>query len=792
MAGFAWRNSVRSQAHGALCSVVSVLSLGILPFAVAVTPALLAQAALPGGCLDIGMEFQGNLPQGFLLDQCVQAQGPVPPDEALLLEVTPLAPEDAGDGNILYAKWTPGPISALDFDAISARPFDPVQRLVLPSGLAQGQVQILLQGAVSNDGQNSVSFRADILPVAVRDAAMTPHFAAHRGVVTTTVHGAGFTPETAFALEHETGALTIAGEPPIILRSERAEVAFDLDGRPPGMYHLVVEKDAAPPFLAPEAFELVDTTLGPRLEVEIEGRETFRRHRIRQVYLLFRNAGDEQMPAVPLRVSVTGPTETRLRGEGGGDFSLEALDFMTESPDGPRGVLSPGEEWIRIPLVFRAEGTGTLALDAIRTDTGEPVAALEVRIVAALDPNEKEGPAGTGDGGDLMPVGAQFRYAIRFENIPRDGDLDQSAPVQQASVVDALDGFLDFRTLQFVDITLGTSPPVNLHGDLLWFATPEITRGEISRRVEVLNDVGAFPVRITAAVVIDELADPPSAEVAWEFETLGDVDDIEGFLPPTRSSDTGTPLEGQGEGSVAFTVHSLKPVARETIIDNEALIFFDEEVGISTSLVRRRILLGPDEPTNPMPPDRVDPGVDLGGDGDPFTLEWSPTGGADRYAVSVWDAVDQTLVAAGESVEPSYEPTGLATDRTYLWQVTARNALYETAGPIWTFRLESSSRRFVRGDADADGIITLTDAVVILDFLFVGRGTPSCLDAADVNDAGRDALTLTDAVYLLNWLFQGDTTPPPPSPRTAGYVVGDCGVDPTPDELGCEAFSPCG
>ena len=83
--------------------------------------------------------------------------------------------------------------------------------------------------------------------------------------------------------------------------------------------------------------------------------------------------------------------------------------------------------------------------------------------------------------------------------------------------------------------------------------------------------------------------------------------------------------------------------------------------------------------------------------------------------------------------------------------------------------------RFRRGDADADGKVQLTDAVVILGHLFQGASTLDCLDAADVNDDGD--INLTDPVGLLNYLFGGDGRPPdPPGPT-------QCGEDPTEDAL---------
>lgn len=84
---------------------------------------------------------------------------------------------------------------------------------------------------------------------------------------------------------------------------------------------------------------------------------------------------------------------------------------------------------------------------------------------------------------------------------------------------------------------------------------------------------------------------------------------------------------------------------------------------------------------------------------------------------------------------------------------------------------------FVRGDPDGSGVPSLTDAVVILTHLFLGGEKPACADAADVDDDG--AILITDPVFLLNYLFLGGDTPPAPFPEP--------GLDPTADELGCDA-----
>jgi hypothetical protein len=83
---------------------------------------------------------------------------------------------------------------------------------------------------------------------------------------------------------------------------------------------------------------------------------------------------------------------------------------------------------------------------------------------------------------------------------------------------------------------------------------------------------------------------------------------------------------------------------------------------------------------------------------------------------------------------------------------------------------------FRRGDQDSSGRVDISDAISILNFLFLGSRAPACLDAADADDSGK--LDITDPIRILNFLFLGGSAPPAPGPR-------DCGPDPTPDELGC-------
>jgi hypothetical protein len=85
---------------------------------------------------------------------------------------------------------------------------------------------------------------------------------------------------------------------------------------------------------------------------------------------------------------------------------------------------------------------------------------------------------------------------------------------------------------------------------------------------------------------------------------------------------------------------------------------------------------------------------------------------------------------------------------------------------------------FVRGDASFDGMINITDAIVLLEFLFQGGLAFECEDAADADDDG--VLVITDAIYILSSLFLGGPPPREPYP--------DDGFDPTEDALGCRGY----
>ena len=123
----------------------------------------------------------------------------------------------------------------------------------------------------------------------------------------------------------------------------------------------------------------------------------------------------------------------------------------------------------------------------------------------------------------------------------------------------------------------------------------------------------------------------------------------------------------------------------------------------------------------------------------------------------------------------SYRDTGLPAG-VYVYKVFGLKAGNESF-PASTFVSTLSTRgAFLRGDANHDGTLNITDPLITLDFLFRGGAPPGCDDAADSTDDGE--IGLTDAVITLQHLFLGGGLLKAPGTAYAWF-------DPTPDTLGC-------
>lgn len=70
---------------------------------------------------------------------------------------------------------------------------------------------------------------------------------------------------------------------------------------------------------------------------------------------------------------------------------------------------------------------------------------------------------------------------------------------------------------------------------------------------------------------------------------------------------------------------------------------------------------------------------------------------------------------------------------------------------------------FVRGRANPDTLVDLSDAIFVLQFLFRDGPAPRPMVAADINDDNR--VDLADPIYLLDYIFRGRQIVPYPYPE---------------------------
>ena len=113
------------------------------------------------------------------------------------------------------------------------------------------------------------------------------------------------------------------------------------------------------------------------------------------------------------------------------------------------------------------------------------------------------------------------------------------------------------------------------------------------------------------------------------------------------------------------------------------------------------------------------------------------------------------------------------------WEPRDAGKFESAFGRVYALRYNPDRTPFIRGDANADGVVTIADGIDLLGYLFRGRGA-SCLEALDIDRDLR--VVLSDAVYLLGHLFQRGISPTAPYPSCGRFSS-------FRPQLGCEASS---
>jgi RHS repeat-associated protein len=178
----------------------------------------------------------------------------------------------------------------------------------------------------------------------------------------------------------------------------------------------------------------------------------------------------------------------------------------------------------------------------------------------ALDPNEKDGPAGYGPD-RLVARDALLPYRVEFEN-----DSTATAPAQIVTITDQLDANLDWTTFALTEVGFGDTK----------IAVPENSQ-HFETSVPMTLDTVSFDVQIEAGIHLG------TGEVYANFYSIDPATFLPpgvdyGFLPPEDST-------GRGQGYFTFVIRPVTDVAVGSRIANIAYITFDFQETIATNQV---------------------------------------------------------------------------------------------------------------------------------------------------------------------------------------------------------------
>ena len=139
----------------------------------------------------------------------------------------------------------------------------------------------------------------------------------------------------------------------------------------------------------------------------------------------------------------------------------------------------------------------------------------------------------------------------------------------------------------------------------------------------------------------------------------------------------------------------------------------------------------------------------------------------------LFDGVESPLVVFDEAADATRLTAEVPLLPDGEVQIVVRNIDSRESEPI-TFTVAELPPQFIRGDANMDERVGISDAVHIVRHLFSGL-VASCRDAVDAD--GDNELAVTDAVRVLGYLYQDGPPPAAPFPQQGVDPDGDEGTD---------------
>ncbi len=141
--------------------------------------------------------------------------------------------------------------------------------------------------------------------------------------------------------------------------------------------------------------------------------------------------------------------------------------------------------------------------------------------------------------------------------------------------------------------------------------------------------------------------------------------------------------------------------------------------------------------------------------GQPYFQEFEAVGGVEPYHWSLFGGdLPSGMVFDGDTVGvlsgvPDYEATFYFTLSVHDSSIPAQERLF-------SYAITVTPPSFICGDADANAIVTISDAVYLINYIFAGG--PSPIGSSGDPDC-NSIVTISDAVFLINYIFAGGPAP---------------------------------
>jgi hypothetical protein len=183
--------------------------------------------------------------------------------------------------------------------------------------------------------------------------------------------------------------------------------------------------------------------------------------------------------------------------------------------------------------------------------------------VAAVDPNDKIGPGGSG-AERYVSAQASIEYEIQFENIP-----GAEAAAQRVTISDQLPSELDWSTVRVISAEVG-GVPIGL-SDVLDGEGRPVTVGSANLDPSGRRVLLDATVDVTNGLFTAHFGGPPGLDDPFAPTPYRD------FLPPNRTAP-------EGQGSIRIKAELVSGLETGTSVSNTASITFDDHFGGPTIL----------------------------------------------------------------------------------------------------------------------------------------------------------------------------------------------------------------